>query len=69
MPLDAALPAPFHNISADWYNAIAFVLAAVVLVIATRGRLGYQQNAESSAETKSRPGNCLTERKDIQWKQ
>ena len=50
MPLDAALPAPFHMISTDWYNAITFVLTAVVLVIATRGRLGLRQTAEPGDE-------------------
>ena len=42
MPLDTVLPVPFHVISPDWFNAIAFVLAAVVLVALTRGRLGYR---------------------------
>jgi membrane protease YdiL (CAAX protease family) len=52
IPLDTALPAPFHVISPDWFNAIAFILAAVIVVIATRGRLGYRQTAEPLAETK-----------------
>jgi uncharacterized protein len=47
MPLDTVLPAPFHVISPDWYNAITFILAAVILLIATRGRLGYRQHSES----------------------
>ena len=46
-PLDSALPAPFHIISPDWYNAIVFVVAAIVLVIATRGRLGYRVDQSS----------------------
>jgi len=44
MLLDTALPAPFHVIAPDWFNAIAFILAAVIVEIATRGRLGYRQN-------------------------
>lgn len=47
IPLDTAFPAPFQRISPDWYNAAAFILAAVILVIATRGRLGYRHESEA----------------------
>lgn len=47
MPKDPILPAPFQSISPDRYNAATFILVAFVLVIATRGRLGYQPEIEA----------------------
>lgn len=52
IPQDTVLPAPFQFISPDWYNVIAFILAAVLLVIATRGRLGYRKDGGAIAMTK-----------------
>ena len=42
VPLDVVLPAPLQAISTGWFNVIIFTLAAVVLVVLTRGRLGYR---------------------------
>ena len=42
VPLDAALPAPFQALNPGWINVIIFGLAAVILVVLTRGRLGYR---------------------------
>jgi len=42
VPLDGVLPAPLQALSPGWFNVIIFALAAVVLVVLTRGRLGYR---------------------------
>jgi membrane protease YdiL (CAAX protease family) len=52
--------APFSNLAralADdgWLNALAFGLAALVLLAATRGRLGYQTTAEPPQVAVSQP--------------
>jgi uncharacterized protein len=47
VPESAVLPAPFQWLSSDWYNTIIFTLAAILLIILTRGKLGYRSKAES----------------------
>ena len=43
VPLEDVLPAPLQAISIGWFNVIIFTLAALVLVVLTRGRLGYRR--------------------------
>jgi len=47
IPQGVALPAPFQALSMGWINVIIFGLVAILLVILTRGRLGYRPDAGS----------------------
>jgi membrane protease YdiL (CAAX protease family) len=47
IPKDGILPAPIQSLSLDWINVIIFGLVAILLVILTRGRLGYRLSDES----------------------
>jgi len=45
VPLGSNLPAPFQALSLEWINVIIFGMVAILLVIFTRGKLGYQPDA------------------------
>jgi hypothetical protein len=45
IPEEITLAAPIQALSPDWINVIIFGLAAILLVIFTRGRLGYRPDA------------------------
>lgn len=45
IPPGASFPASFQWLSPDWLNVIIFGLVAILLVILTRGRLGYRPEA------------------------
>jgi membrane protease YdiL (CAAX protease family) len=55
IPPEAIFPAPFENLSPGWLNAILFGLAAILLVILTRGRLGYRQEGALAEQTTGLP--------------
>jgi uncharacterized protein len=42
IPAQLVLPAPFDALSPGWINVIAYGVVAILLVIFTRGRLGYR---------------------------
>lgn len=42
IPQEASLPAQFESLSTEWINVIIFGLVALLLLIFTRGKLGYQ---------------------------
>jgi membrane protease YdiL (CAAX protease family) len=44
IPQDIPLPAWVQPLVPDWINAIAFVAAAGLLILVTRGRLGYRKD-------------------------
>jgi len=48
IPRDVILPAPIQALLPGWINVIIFGLAAILLVILTRGRLGYRVHAGHS---------------------
>jgi membrane protease YdiL (CAAX protease family) len=48
IPQELILPAPIQALSPDWINVIIFGLAAILLVILTRGSLGYRPDAVSN---------------------
>jgi membrane protease YdiL (CAAX protease family) len=47
IPQNIILPAPIQALWPDWINVIIFGLAAILLVIFTRGRLGYRPETGS----------------------
>jgi uncharacterized protein len=47
IPQEVIFPAPIEALSLDWINVIIFGLVAAILVIFTRGRLGYQPESRS----------------------
>jgi membrane protease YdiL (CAAX protease family) len=46
IPQEAFLPAPIQALSLEWINVIIFGLVAILLVILTRGRLGYRPDID-----------------------
>jgi uncharacterized protein len=48
IPTDVVEPALLQAIGEGWLNALAFGVAAAVLLIATRGRLGYRNTEEGT---------------------
>lgn len=48
VPQNVVPPAPIQALLPGWFNVILFGLAAVLLVVFTRGRLGYQPEAGRS---------------------
>lgn len=49
IPQEAVFRAPFQALSVEWINVIIFGLVAVLLVILTRGRLGYRSDDGADA--------------------
>jgi hypothetical protein len=45
IPQEVTMAAPIQALSPDWINVIIFGLVAILLVIFTRGRLGYRPEA------------------------
>jgi hypothetical protein len=45
IPQEFTLPSPTQALSVDWINVLIFGIVAILLVILTRGRLGYQPQA------------------------